>query len=881
MESLKMIRGLESAIKNKNLHEQVSSEKLAVPNNYYEVLSDKYSMRPFVDLDGEFTDDISKEDFEAKDKEICERLNSLENVSVMTSSHYEALKITKLAGKADKKEIKMKLSYRVIWTKERVENIVDMKKVIKEQKFPILEELLSETIELTEKSKDNTINIDYSVYRQGEGKMRCVNAFKHPEQPERINKLVKGTIEDSLININQQELDQYELLIPQTEKQRKQKEEERKQKVQQKEEERQQKEEERQQKGQQNEEDREQKQKEREQNKLLKEEVKEQNKILKKEERAKKTDEKLENIKKQYNEKKAKKQVEKDEKEKEKKIKDRDFTEEQIIELMSIIGNTADWDKWNTYGLVLHDNWYSYEVFNNWSKLNQGKYDADITKNQWNKTYPEPTGKWVVYTLLKDAKMNDPEKYKAWCKKCKKPHILSLLKQGADAIDEEYKEELFQTLKYSQEKWYACDEETKLWVEMDTPEKKILSFIRREMRDCEDQMKAFEVGGFLQLLKRCFMSSLCDNDFHRKLCTPIDHIAFKNGLYNLKTKVFQKGFKSENFISKTLEYDFDAKFKSVAVNKAYIETEFIKLFSNNKLLYDYMFCLLGYILTGRASEMQQFYSIVGPIAGNGKSTLFIILKQIFSIYIKQTSPKCFEADYAKAHKDLATLQGIRFLVSEEFRKGASLNEQLVKRFRDGTPMENEVMFGTLNEIDLQCKLLFTSNATLRFEADGGMSRGYREVKFTSRFVEDYANSEFKHEVNCFQADKTFQSEKFVLPAYRDELLHILLEYSHNYYKDGLKTPDFITEDSKQTCEMQGDQFKTFFDDNFVIDPEGFVLKEDFEATYIQHYKKAAILLNIKDEFQKISFTIMYDKNKKGKGEKSDRRGGFRGISEKV
>jgi len=841
MESLKMIAGLESAIKNKKLHEQTSIEKLSVPNNYYEVLCDKYAMRPFVDLDGEFTDDISKEEFDAKDQEICEKLASLANVSVMTSSHYEALKITKIAGKADKKEIKIKLSYRVIWTKERVVNIVEMKKVVKEQKFPLLEELLSETIELTEKTKNNTINIDYSVYRQGDGKMRCVNAYKHPEQAERINKLVKGTIEDSLININQDELDRYELLIPENEKQRKQKQEEKEQKQ------------------------------------LLKQQQMEQNKTVKKEERERKTDEKMERVKKQVNERKTKKQSEKNEKEIEKKIKDRDFNEEQIIELMSIIGNTADWNKWNTYGLVLHDNWYSYEVFNNWSKLNKGKYDADITKNQWNKEYPEASGKWVVYTLLKDAKEINPEKYKAWCKKCKKPHILSLLKQGADAIDEEYKVELFKILKYSQEKWYACDEETKLWIEMDTPEKKILSFIRQEMKDCEEQMKVFEVGGFLQLLKRCFMSSLCDNDFHRKLSTPIDHIAFKNGLYNLKTKVFEKGFKSEHFISKILDYDFDPNFKSNPVNKKYIDTEFIKLFSNNKLLYAYMFCLLGYILTGRASEMQQFYSIVGPIAGNGKSTLFLILKQIFSIYIKQTSPKCFEADYAKAHKDLATLQGIRFLVSEEFRKGASLNEQLVKRFRDGTPMENEVMFGTLNEIDLQCKLLFTSNATLRFEADGGMSRGYREVKFTSRFVEDYATSEFKHEVNCFQADKTFQSEKFVLPEYRDELLHILLEYSHKYYKDGLKTPDFITQDSKQTCEMQGEQFKTFFDDNFIINPEGFVLKDDFNTIFFQHYKKAAVLLDVKDQFQKISYTITYDKNKKGS---EGKRGGFHGINVK-
>jgi phage/plasmid-associated DNA primase len=847
-----MIRSLESAIKNKSLYEHISSEKLSVANNYFEVLSDKYSMRPFVDLDGEFTDDISKEDFEAKDNAIIERLKELENASVMTSSHYEALKITKFAGKADKKEIKMKLSYRVIWINERVNNIVEMKKIIKEQKFPLLEELLSETIEITEKSKDNAVNVDYSVYRQGDGKMRCVNAFKHPEQPERINKLVKGSIEDTFININQDELDKYELLLPQTEKQKQEREQNKIAK-----------------------------QEKKEQSKTAKQQAKEEEKIVKKEEREKKKDDKLENIIKQHKEKKEKKQKDKDEKEIDKKIKDRVFTEEQIIELLSIIGNTADWQQWNNYGLILHDNWYSFDVFNNWSKLNK-KYPNDIVqnKNQWNTQYPVATGKWAIYTFLKDAKINNPEKYKEWCKKCKQPHILSLLKQGADAIDEEYKAELFKTLKFSQDKWYACDENTNLWIELSTPEKVILTFIRKHMEDCEEMMKAFEVGGFLTLLKKCFEISLSDNDFHKKLSTPIDHIAFKNGLYNLKTKVFQKGFKPDNFISKTLDYDFDIKFKSNEKNKKYIITEFVKLCSNKEELLFYLFCIIGFILTGRASEMQQFYSIIGQKGGNGKSTLFIILKQILNIYVKQTSPKCFEADYAKAHKDLATLQGIRFLVSEEFRKGASLNEQLVKRFRDGTPMENEVMFGTLNEIDLQCKLLFTSNSTLKFEADGGMSRGYREVKFSSRFVEDYETSEFKHETNCFQADKSFQTDKFLQPEYRDELLHILFEYSDNYYKEGLKTPKFISEASQQTCEMQGDQFKTFFDDYYMIDPEGFVLKEELTSDHLEYYKKAVNLMQIKDEFQKISDLIIYDKNKKGKGENCEKRGGFRGISKK-
>jgi phage/plasmid-associated DNA primase len=840
MESMRMIRSLESAIKNKSLYEHISSEKLSVPNNYFEVLSDKYSMRPFVDLDGEFTDDISKEDFEAKDAAIIERLKELENVSVMTSSHYEALKITKVAGKSDKKEIKMKLSYRVIWTNERVNNIIEMKKVIKEQKFALLEELLSETIEITEKSKDNAVNVDYAVYRQGDGKMRCVNAFKHPEQPERINKLVKGSIEDTFININQDELEKYELLLPQTEKERQKKQEEREKKLQ----------------------------------------AKDEEKSAKQQEREKKKDEKLESIIKQHKEKKEKKQKDKDEKEIDKKIKDRVFTEEQIVELLSIIGNTADWQQWNNYGLILHDNWYSFDVFNNWSKLNK-KYPNDIAQNkqQWNTQYPVATGKWAVYTFLKDAKQVNPEKYKEWCKKCKQPHILSLLKQGADAVDEEYKVELFETLKYSKGSWYNCNTNN-LWIELSTPEKAILTFIRGHMEGCEDMMKAFEVGGFLALLKKNFETSLCDNDFYKKLCTPIDHIAFKNGLFNLQTKVFQKGFKPDNFISKTLDYDFDKNFKSNANNKKYIMTEFIKLCSNKEELFDYLFCMLGFILTGRASEVQEFYSIIGQKGGNGKSTLFIILKQIFSIYVKQTSPKCFEADYAKAHKDLATLQGIRYLVSEEFRKGASLNEQLVKRFRDGTPMENEVMFGTLSEIELQCKLLFTSNSTLKFEADGGMSRGYREVKFSSRFVSDYETSEYKHETNCFQADKSFQTEKFLQAEYRDELLHIILEYSHQYYQNGLKTPAFITEASQQTCEMQGDQFKTFFDEYYMIDPEGFVLKEELTSDHLEYYKKPVNVMQIKDEFQKISETIIYDKNKKGKGVNCEKRGGFRGITKK-
>ena len=43
------------------------------------------------------------------------------------------------------------------------------------------------------------LNIDYSVYRS-KGKMRCVNAYKDDYDKHRINKLVMGTISQTIIS---------------------------------------------------------------------------------------------------------------------------------------------------------------------------------------------------------------------------------------------------------------------------------------------------------------------------------------------------------------------------------------------------------------------------------------------------------------------------------------------------------------------------------------------------------------------------------------------------------------------------------------------------------------------------------------------------------
>ena len=834
MESQQMIKGLLSDVLNKNLYESITSEKLAQQNNYFEVVSNKYPLKPFVDLDGSFDNGITKEDFLAIDLKILERLKTLDNVSIMTSSHYEALKMERVCQKM-KKTLIVKLSYRLVWTNEYVENIKIMKLVVEDTKSKILQELLEDILPLTMKSAQNSLNIDTSVYRNGVGKIRCANAYKYPEQKERVNKIIKGTIEDSIINIKDNEINNLQLIEPQKALEQKQK-----QKI--------------------------------KENKTIEKKQKEETKTIEKE------------TKKSAKERKeeahaAEKEEIKQEKASEKLKAKQEFSQTEIEELLKVMGNKADWDRWNTVGLVLHDNSYDFKLFKDWSKKSK-KNDEDVTKEHWSK-YPEPTGDWVVFSLLKYAKADNPEGYADWCKKYNKPHIASVLKQGAKLFDEEYSAEIMKNLRYSESQWYSCSLKTNLWSIDERVESSILDFILTELRknNNEGLMKKFEASSFLVLLINCLKKSLCDDEFYKKIETPQDHIAFKNGLYNLKTKAFQQGFKAENYIAKTLAYDFDPAFKSNTIIKKEIEESLIKLLSNSKEDYNYMMRVLGYALTGRASEQQQFYSCIGQKGGNGKTTLFEILGKIFDIYLKKVTPKCFEQDYNKAHKDLDGVQGSRFLISEEFKKGSKLNEQLVKVFRDGLTSANEVMFGTSKIIKITSKLFFTSNATLTFDADGGMNRGYRQINFNSRFVDCLETSVYKHEKLCFQADKTMTTN-YNEPEYRNEILHLFLEFANQYYKNGLITPAKIIEESETTCALQGDTFMCFFEDNYVIKKEGRVFRRDFETHFFNETKKLMDLKTAKDELVRISDTIVYDRNKKGTGIDDEKRGCFYGFERK-
>lgn len=198
IESAKFVKSLKSNITNVSIHESLNENELNCVNNYFEIVYGNKPLHPFVDLDGELQYHSMYEFYEIDDK-IKNILSTIPNISGITSSKYNCMKVNNNIT-----SYVNKLSYRITWYDEVCSNVSECKDNIKNIKYPYLKKLLSNVIELTDSKTNNGLTIDYAVYRTTSygGKIRCVNAYKDSYDKERINKLFKGNIQQTIISVN-------------------------------------------------------------------------------------------------------------------------------------------------------------------------------------------------------------------------------------------------------------------------------------------------------------------------------------------------------------------------------------------------------------------------------------------------------------------------------------------------------------------------------------------------------------------------------------------------------------------------------------------------------------------------------------------------------
>ena len=372
-------------------------------------------------------------------------------------------------------------------------------------------------------------------------------------------------------------------------------------------------------------------------------------------------------------------------------------------------------------------------------------------------------------------------------------------------------------------------------------------------------------GDFAITVVKTIGPKILDKTFVYKLDVVKHVINFNNGYINLKTGVFYKRT-HKHFFSKCLNYDYNKTVDEIIVNK--LKKMIKQICNDDEEFMEFMFAWLGYCLTGETKEQKSFWYI-GHSASNGKSTLSKIFKECFNEYCYKMDSNALTKGFSKMHKQLSECTGKRFVYIEELPQ-ENLNVAMYKDLVDGDMVNNEVLFKTVQDIEIQFKLNIISNYDPKFNADKGMCRRGLLAEFKNRFLDE---DDYNGEVNKkgVYLNNTDLSDKFKTDKYKLAFIHILIPYATKYYESRLKIPATFKSQFKEICK-ENDKMADFIDNYFTRTGNlaDRIYKEEFVSFYNSHYNSKiqwiALLSDLKRcniEFKSDLRTIVDGKSQKG------------------
>ena len=439
------------------------------------------------------------------------------------------------------------------------------------------------------------------------------------------------------------------------------------------------------------------------------------------------------------------------------------------------------------------------------------------------------------------------------------------------------------TIKFCSDKWYVLDENN-LWKEKKEPLPYITKILRRgllnykkvldkQLEECYDDTERREIitkqiknnldnyavidkSSYSSQLKKNLTGFINDDLFKTKLDCNKYKIAYSNGIYDIKTKLFRYGIYPTDYLTKTLDFPYDINMIKKN-HKDWIMDEFKKICNNNKTHLDYLFSILGYALSGDASRYQHFYYCIGQLAGNGKSALFEGLAKCFGCYVSNVESQLLEADYSKKHKLMPNLSQYRIIFLNEMKKKAKIDAKMVKLIADGSSMNNEVMYGTNEIINITCKGFLLSNHLPDFDdLDKGVLRRYTHLQFDSEFRPEYTKDNPKR--LKFIADPEFIDKLY---RKRDTFLSILLDYAKQVVDNGLPKPPKEFNEEKTICMETNNEIPEFIASIIVEKDSKNVSKQAIIDIVKQERNITINSKNVIDYMKQLGYGKKYDKGK--------------------
>ena len=516
--------------------------------------------------------------------------------------------------------------------------------------------------------------------------------------------------------------------------------------------------------------------------------------------------------------------------------------DDKFIDLLFyVIGNNANigWNEWFLIAGALKTNGYDCELFELYSKQSTTfqftEDQRNVTKKLWNSI--NSNKKISIYALQNLAKENNPEEYQKWLKK------YNIYSATYDEINNPFncakliQKTLKQNLIYCKKEWYMITS-NQLWKNQKEPTYYILDEIHKYLdfqRNIYNEMlnkthskeiaKSLEnwVGlymditkpGYLSVLVKCLQPLLTDDTFSNILNTNKGQLVFKNGIMNLETKKFRNEIFWYDFVSETIPYDY--------VESDYVELKKIlkPILNNDDNHLEYFLSILGYTFIGEADLQKAIYFMIDKTdcgkGDNGKTFFFGILNALMPNYVYRSKSTLLELNNSKVHKQIIMTKGKRLVWLEELPKEKYMNPQLMKEIADGNTLENEIMFGTSEEINIMFKLFALSNHIPKIDPnESAVYNRYKQVSFNSHFDRTGTRKEPNPQELKFIADPGLPDR--IKTTMYNEVFNLIIDYAHKYYKNEKKLPTIpqqFLNDTKET-QNKNDEFGLWFEENCEI-----------------------------------------------------------------
>lgn len=259
---------------------------------------------------------------------------------------------------------------------------------------------------------------------------------------------------------------------------------------------------------------------------------------------------------------------------------------------------------------------------------------------------------------------------------------------------------------------------------------------------------------------------------------------------------------------------------------------------------------------------------VGPSASNGKSTCSKMFDCTFPIYTRKIDRRTFNSDYSKQHKQFSELRApVRYAYIEEADK--KLDAGTLKDFVDGTKIGgNEILYGTCEDIYIQCKLNFILNCIPNFITDEGIRRRGQMQELTNKFILERDYNKLSNKTGVFVA-RTNLMVMFNKPEYKNAFAHLIIQYSTQYYTQGLVVSESLSLDFSELCK-ENDIMSSFLDKYYTrtYKDTDRVHKDDILKSYQAFTKNTSITwINVLSDIKRITPVLVYNRQARESGGK--------------